>query len=148
MDFDELSTNWRPKVLYLKTFKTWVQSMNRSKRLARRLFRQANQLLVDYHVWHTNHAYGQDDYVIYATLGVEKIVVGKLLFSIFENEIYVNYVEVDPDYRRQGIGKGLLNRLRQGFPDMNIHPGYTSEEGSSLYQSWQQDLGREKSEPE
>ena len=92
--------------------------------------------------WHLDHHHGQDDYAIYATVGPEEIVVGKLTYSVYEDIPQISWIEVDPDYQRQGIGKRLIERLAQDYPYHEIKWGYTTESGDQLRRSIESYLQR------
>lgn len=94
--------------------------------------------------WHMNHHHGQDDYIMYATIGVEETVIGKLSFSVYQDKPYIKMIEVLPEFQRQGIGKQMIARLAQDYPYRKIKWGYMSEPGSALKKSYETSIRRPK----
>lgn len=84
------------------------------------------------HLWHLNSHSGQNDYVVYATVDPNDTVIGKLEFSEFENVPLIKWIEVSPEYRRQGIGQKMVQRLTQEYPYHKIKWGYTTQDGMAL----------------
>lgn len=64
---------------------------------------------------------------------VDGKVVGKLEYSIYEDEPYIQMTTVLPEYKRQGIATELLKSLDKDFPNTPIHVGYTTDEGTKFY---------------
>ena len=60
-------------------------------------------------------------------------VVGKLEYSIYDDEPYIQMTTVLPEYKRQGIATELLKSLDKDFPNTPIHIGYTTDEGTPFY---------------
>lgn len=90
-----------------------------------------NQIIVDQ--WHLNHAYGQDDYIIFAKDG--DTVVGRITFSVYEGVPKINMIEVAPEYQRQGIGKKMIDKLVEEYPYSSIEWGYMTDDGAALKNS-------------
>lgn len=84
------------------------------------------------HLWHLNHHHGQDDFVIYAT-DLNDVTLGRLEYSVFEEEPYIKWIEVANDMRRQGIARQMIQRLMsEGFSYNKIHWGMMTDDGSQL----------------
>lgn len=76
----------------------------------------------------------QHDLTAYATL--DGIVVGYVEYSIFQNEIHIEMVEVAEEYKRNGVATKLFHFIRLKNSGMNIIPGYSTEEGSKFYNTY------------
>ena len=62
-------------------------------------------------------------------------VVGTLEYGEYEGAPNVKMVEVAPEYRRQGIGKKLLQELQTKYPDTEIDFGMSTPDGTKLLES-------------
>jgi GNAT superfamily N-acetyltransferase len=80
---------------------------------------------------------GQSDGETYFTMSYEQDgkVVGTVQYGEFEGKPNVKMIEVDPEYRRQGIGTKLLQELQKKYPDIEIDFGMSTEDGSKLIDS-------------
>ena len=74
---------------------------------------------------------GQVDKIKYAYLG--ETFVGYLQYSVYEDEPYIQMIEVAEDYKRQGIATKLLKSLQNDYPKKSIHTGLQTDEGSKLF---------------
>ena len=63
-------------------------------------------------------------------------VVGFLDYSKLEDEIYVQMISVEPEYRRQGIATEMLKKLDSLYPDTEFEPGMSTDEGAQLLQEY------------
>ena len=79
----------------------------------------------------TGYYDGQVDKIKYAYLG--KTFVGYLQYSVYEDEPYIQMIEVAEDYKRQGIATKLLKSLQNDYPKKSIHTGLQTDEGSKLF---------------
>lgn len=61
--------------------------------------------------------------------------LGYLDYSEFRGQIHIKYIEVLPEYRRQGVGTQLMQALQQEYPNTEINTGMMTGEGSELYKS-------------
>ena len=63
--------------------------------------------------------------------------ISKIDYSIYDGDIYIDYIETQPEYRRKGLAKRLLLDLQQDAKEENqkIHYGYSSEEGTAFLNS-------------
>ena len=59
-------------------------------------------------------------------------VVGTVEYGEYAGEPNVKMIEVNPEYRRQGIGKRLLQELQKKYPDSEINFGMTTPDGTKL----------------
>ena len=80
---------------------------------------------------------GQSDGETYFTMSYEQDgkVVGTVQYGEFDGKPNVKMIEVDPEYRRQGIGTKLLQELQKKYPDIEIDFGMSTEDGSKLIES-------------
>ncbi len=85
----------------------------------------------------TESTTGQSDGETYFTMSYEQDgkVVGTVQYGEFEGKPNVKMIEVDPEYRRQGIGTKLLQELQKKYPDVEIDFGMATEDGSKLIES-------------
>ena len=81
----------------------------------------------------TGHADGETHF----TMSYEQDgkVVGTVKYGEFDGKPNVKMIEVDPEYRRQGIGTKLLQELQKKYPDIEIDFGMATEDGSKLLES-------------
>ena len=81
----------------------------------------------------TGYGYGET----FFTMSYEQDgkVVGTIEFSEFDGEPNVKMIEVDPDYRRQGIGTKLLQELQKKYPDTEINFGMSTPDGTKLLEN-------------
>lgn len=49
-----------------------------------------------------------------------------------EQEIYINMIEVNPEYRRQGIATRMFDYLKFEFPNFYVEWGFTTADGEKL----------------
>lgn len=61
-------------------------------------------------------------------------IVGKIDVQINndEEEIYIDMIEVKPEYRRQGIATQMFDFLRKEFADYYVEWGFTTSDGTQL----------------
>lgn len=75
---------------------------------------------------------GQYEHV-YRLLALEgKKPVGGIDYTVFDDEVHIDWIETREGYRRRGIATAMLEQLRACNPGAPIHWGYTSEEGEAL----------------
>ena len=85
-------------------------------------------------------ACGSDVYCILRCLQNE-VQIGYVDFRLNtdENEIYIEMIEVSPQYRRKGIATGMLNEIRSNYPNHYVDWGWTTEDGEYLKDKLTQD---------
>ena len=78
----------------------------------------------------TGYGYGET----YFTMSYTKDgkVVGKLEYGEYEEQPNVKMIEVAPEYRRQGIGTKLLQKLQSKYPGEEINFGMATPDGMKL----------------
>jgi len=86
---------------------------------------------------HRNRGYhdNQSDNSIVAIVDGE--VVGFLDYSEYRGEIHIQMIEVDKNFRRQGIGTALLKELDKEYPEVEIEYGMETPEGARLIEEYQ-----------
>lgn len=75
--------------------------------------------------------HGQHDLTLSASR--DGRVVGKIDFSVYAGVPHIQMIEVPPEMRRSGIGRALVHRLQQEYPDVEIEWGTMTPEGGALY---------------
>lgn len=75
--------------------------------------------------------HGQLDMVMTAYMG--ETPVGSLQYSLYENIPHISYVEILPEYRRQGIATRLLRNLQEQYPETEIEWGMLTDDGKAFY---------------
>ncbi len=88
---------------------------------------------------HRGYHHGQDDFTLYAYLGDisdpdNVVTLGHVDYSIYQDEVAIQHVEVREEYQNQGIGLQLLQELvrETETPWPDIHTGYVTLDGISL----------------
>ena len=86
---------------------------------------------------HRNRGYhdNQSDNSIVAIVDGE--VAGFLDYSEYRGEIHVQMIEVDKNFRRQGIGTALLKELDKEYPEVEIEYGMETADGARLIEEYQ-----------
>lgn len=79
--------------------------------------------------------HGQQDFAIYAHDSKTRELIGKLNYSVFEDESYINMVTVRPDRRGEGIAKQMVHELTKEFPYHKIQWGMMTDDGAGLKKS-------------
>ncbi len=59
-------------------------------------------------------------------------VVGTVEYGEYAGEPNIKMIEVAPEYRRQGIGKKLLQELQRKYPETEINFGMSTPDGTKL----------------
>lgn len=77
----------------------------------------------DYH-------HGQHDLTLWATVDGKR--VGKIDYSVYEDDPQIQMIEVNPSARRMGVGTKLLYELQKGYPDKEIDWGSLTTDGVEL----------------
>ena len=73
---------------------------------------------------------GQKDMRLSAIIGNQK--VGFIDYTIYGNEVSIKFIEVNKNFRRQGVGKDLILKLQSLFPKTEIELGMLTGEGAAL----------------
>ena len=67
-------------------------------------------------------------------------ILGYLDYVEFEGTPSISYVEVDPAYRRQGVGTALYKKLQSLYPDKEIGSSGTTPDGTAIRKSLEGEL--------
>lgn len=89
-----------------------------------------------------NYHDGQHDLVIYAL--INGIVHGYIEYSLFQNEIYINMIEVTEENKRKGIATKMMHYLRLKNSGIRIRPGYSTEEGGKFWNNYSKQYLKKK----
>jgi ribosomal protein S18 acetylase RimI-like enzyme len=83
----------------------------------------------------TGHHHGQCDGYISAKKLVDgkEIQVGYVDWSEYHRKVHIRMIEVLPEYRRQGVGRGLMEAMKVEFPDQQIIEGSTTDDGTKFF---------------
>jgi len=76
--------------------------------------------------------HGQIDGTLVAYDTKTSITIGYIDYSIFEEKLYLNSIEVEPSHRRHGYATALLLKLKKLNPGMPVKWGMMTEEGCAL----------------
>ena len=80
---------------------------------------------------HLDYHDGQHDLLLVAKAMISA-VLGRLSYSEFQGKAYINLVEVEPQYRRQGVGRELVEHLYRKYGRKAVLWGWTTDEGRLL----------------
>jgi len=85
---------------------------------------------------HHNRGYhhSQSDDSIIAYVGDD--VAGYIDYSSYHDDVSIQMVSVNKAYRRLGVATTMLQELDRLYPDIEIDPGMTTEEGSKLLEEY------------
>lgn len=79
---------------------------------------------------HLGYSHGQHDYR--ASVEVGGKVVGYLDYSLYEGEIGVKHVHVEPEFRRKGLATQLYNKVLAEHPTAKLGGAMRTPEGSAF----------------
>ena len=77
---------------------------------------------------------GQSYMSAYAKLNGK--VVGWCDYSIYQNKVYIDMLEVDEEYKRKGIATGLMDYIKQENEGKKIIPGMSTDAGDKFWKSY------------
>lgn len=86
------------------------------------------------HTEYTGFHNQQKDAVIIAE-DQEGNLLGMLTFAVFQDEPYVQYIEVPKIHQRKGIATKMIKELQSQFPNQTVHLGNSTEDGSQFINS-------------
>lgn len=81
-----------------------------------------------------NYHHGQHDLTAIAT--IDKKYVGHCDYSLYNNEISIQHIEVLPEYRRQGVASALMDFIHKEYDKVNY--GYTTDDGTPFLKRWKE----------
>lgn len=76
---------------------------------------------------------GQTNMVLYAELDGQ--AVGRIEYSVYNGEVYVQFIKTQPGHRRQGIATALAKQLQSEYPDTEIEWSASTEDGTQFIAS-------------
>lgn len=79
-------------------------------------------------------SHGKETYCNLLAYNKEKLLIGFIDYSIFENEIHVKGIEVRERCRRKGIASKLLTKLEE--KDYVINMGYSTDDGTEFLRDY------------
>ncbi len=88
---------------------------------------------VSYENVHLDYSYGEHHYRLEAYIG--DIFVGYLDYGVYEGDVDIKMIEVDGNYRKLGVGRGLVIELQRMYPDVELDFGYLTGDGKRLVDS-------------
>lgn len=62
----------------------------------------------------------------------EEVPLGKIDYSIYQNEIAIKYIKTSPTMKRKGIATAMAKELQRLHPDTEIDWGSTTDDGSKF----------------
>lgn len=77
---------------------------------------------------------GQSYMTAYAKLDGE--TVGWCDYSIYDNKVYIDMLEVDKEYQRKGIATGLMNFIKKENEGKKIIPGMATDDGDKFWKAY------------
>lgn len=82
--------------------------------------------------------HGQADLTLVAEWGERP--VGYVDYTVFGEDVYVQYIHTPPKYRRKGIATAIMKRLQAEYPRQEIHIGGTTELGTKFFDKLERDF--------
>lgn len=76
---------------------------------------------------------GQTNMVLYAELDGQ--AVGRIEYSVYNGEVYVQFIKTQPGHRRQGIATAMAKQLQAEYPDTEIEWSASTEDGTQFIAS-------------
>ena len=93
------------------------------------------QIVLEFEHIHDDHHSGQDDFTLIAKNASNGQPIAYVQYSLYEDDIYIKYMHVRPELRRQSIGTQMMNDIKREYPTSTINWGGTTPEGNALYES-------------
>ena len=82
--------------------------------------------------------HGQSDMTLFAELG--GVAVGRIEYSVFDDQPQVQWIKVMPEYRRKGIATALAKQLQSEYPNTEIEWSNSTEMGTPFIASLDRDF--------
>ena len=76
---------------------------------------------------------GQTDMTLFAELNDQAI--GRIDYCVYDGEIHVQYIKVQPRYVRQGVATAMAKHLQSEYPKVEVEWGGTTELGTPFVAS-------------
>lgn len=77
-------------------------------------------------------SHGQTDHTLLA-YGPDQIVLGYLMYSVFQGDPKIHSIFVYPAYRRRGVATALVLHLQRTFPHQRLDWGFMTPLGQRLH---------------
>jgi ribosomal protein S18 acetylase RimI-like enzyme len=81
-------------------------------------------------------AHGGEDYCRLNAYNKDNLLVGRLDYSIFRNQIHVSMLFVSEFCRRKKIGTKMMDELKKIYVDQKINIGSTTEDGTRFFEKY------------
>lgn len=87
---------------------------------------------IKFHEELVGHHHGQNDFVLYAYDAdtPEKRVLGYVEYAEYQDDVFVQYIFVHPQYRRRGVGRALVVEMERA--NARVEWGMLTDEGGAL----------------
>lgn len=127
-------------IIFLKDQFNFVENKGKNKRfdISEKMFREPFNIKYEFKNDHLDYYSGQHNFR--ASAYYKNKFVGKVDYTIFKNKIYINYLEVDEKYRRQGIGTQLLDFIQKENNIYDIDHGNLTDDGSEFNKSYTMEI--------
>lgn len=66
-------------------------------------------------------------------------VIGYCDYTLFNNEIFIQYIEVAEEYRLKGVARQLFDFIHKEYSDKKINYGYTTDDGTKFMQAYKKE---------
>ncbi len=83
---------------------------------------------------------GQHNFVL--RIFDNNVQVGAVEYADYQDEAYINMIQVSPEHVRKGYAKHMIRWLAKEYEYENIHWGVTTPEGQRLKQSMDKEFKR------
>lgn len=115
-------------ILYSSQSNNAVKSQNKGSKIGNKNKVAISNLQIDEEV--TDAYSGQTNMKMSAKIGDK--VVGTLTYNEYEGTPSIDMIEVEPEYRRQGVATKLVQQLQEKYPNIEINWGTLSEDGANF----------------
>jgi len=82
---------------------------------------------------HKDYKHGEHEFELYAK--DDGKVIGYIIYSTYQETVYVKMIEVADAYRRKGVARKLLLNLQSKYPDTEIDLGSLTTDGAMFVNS-------------
>jgi len=86
-----------------------------------------------------DHYRGQNYCMLHAK-DKEGNVVGRIVYSTYQSNVYIDTITVEESERRKGIATSMANEMKREFSNWKIDWGYTTELGTNFVQSLKEEF--------
>jgi ribosomal protein S18 acetylase RimI-like enzyme len=103
--------------------------------------------MMNYNLYFENHHTGmigpEHKYTLYVAFAddPQRRVIGYLSYTVWNDELYVDYVEVKEEHRGKGIGKALYKKLYELNQECKFkRAGFYTESGSHIREWFEKEI--------